>query len=229
MSGPLDVRNVSRKAPQLIYRLDEMSKATKKPKADKSDAPALTAKQQRFVDEYLIDLNATQAAIRAGYSEKTAYSIGNENLSKPEIAKAIEGAQIALAKRTEITADRVLTELGKLGFSNMQDYMRAGADGDPYLDFSNLTREQAAALAEVTVEDFKDGRGEDARDVRRVKFKLTDKRAALVDIGKHLGMFKDQVEHTGPDGRPIELKHTVEVFFVAAKAGRPATENVSND
>jgi phage terminase small subunit len=211
-----------------------MTKANpKSPKAKKPEiktgAPALTAKQQRFVDEYLIDLNATQAAIRAGYSEKTAYSIGNENLSKPEIAKAIEGAQTARAKRTEITADRVLTELGKLGFSNMQDYMRAGADGDPYLDFSNLTREQAAALAEVTVEDFKDGRGEDARDVRRVKFKLTDKRAALVDIGKHLGMFKDQVEHTGPDGRPIELKHTVEVFFVAAKAGRPATENVSND
>jgi hypothetical protein len=125
MPGALDDGNVSGKAPQLIYRLDEMSKAAKKPKADKSDAPALTAKQQRFVDEYLIDLNATQAAIRAGYSEKTAYSIGNENLSKPEIAKAIEGAQTARAKRTEITADRVLTELGKLGFSNMQDYMPA--------------------------------------------------------------------------------------------------------
>jgi phage terminase small subunit len=211
-----------------MTRTNPKSPKAKKPEI-KTGVPALTAKQQRFVDEYLIDLNATQAAIRAGYSEKTAYSIGNENLSKPEITKAIEGAQTARAKRTEITADRVLTELGKLGFSNMQDYMRAGADGDPYLDFSNLTREQAAALAEVTVEDFKDGRGEDARDVRRVKFKLTDKRAALVDIGKHLGMFKDQVEHTGPDGRPIELKHTIEVFFVAAKAGRPATENVSND
>jgi phage terminase small subunit len=67
----------------------------------------LTAKQQRFVEEYLIDLNATQAAIRAGYSEKTAYSIGNENLSKPEIAKAIETAQQERSQRTEITADRV--------------------------------------------------------------------------------------------------------------------------
>jgi phage terminase small subunit len=201
-----------------------LSKSAKKIKAAKSDAQVLTPKQQRVVDEYLVDLNATQAAIRAGYSEKTAYSIGNENLSKPEIAKAIEGSQTARAKRTKITADHVLTELGKLGFSNMQDYMKAGANGDPYLDFSNLTREQAAALAEVTVEDFKDGRGEDARDVRRVKFKLADKRAALVDMGKHLGMFKDQVEHTGPDGKPIELKHIVEVVFVAAKDGRPAYE-----
>lgn len=53
----------------------------------------LTDKQQRFVDEYLIDLNATQAAIRAGYSEKTAYSVGHENLKKPEIQKAIQEAQ----------------------------------------------------------------------------------------------------------------------------------------
>jgi phage terminase small subunit len=68
----------------------------------------MTPKQQRFVDEYLIDLNATQAAIRAGYSEKTAYSIGDENLRKPEIAAAIQAAMDERAERTEITADYVL-------------------------------------------------------------------------------------------------------------------------
>src|SRR5262249_28053524 len=80
---------------------------------------------------------------------------------------------------------------------NMDDYMTVGSDGDPFVDLSKLTREQAAAISEVTVEDFKDGRGEEARDVRRVKFKLLDKRAALVDIGKHLGMFKERVERSG--------------------------------
>lgn len=158
---------------------------------------SLTAKQQRFVDEYLVDLNATQAAIRAGYSKKTAGSIGEENLKKPEIAAAVAARQAKIAEKLEITQERVVAELAKLGFCNMQDYMRPGFDGDPVLDFSALTRDQAAALTEVTVEDFKDGRGEDARDVRRVKFKLADKRAALVDLGKHLGMFKDRVEHTG--------------------------------
>lgn len=69
---------------------------------------ALTGKQQRFVDEYLIDLNATQAAIRAGYSEKTAYSIGEENLRKPEIAQAIQAAMNQRAKRTQVDADYVL-------------------------------------------------------------------------------------------------------------------------
>lgn len=153
---------------------------------------SLTAKQARFVEEYLIDLNATQAAIRAGYSEAGAFVRGSELLRNRKVFAAVQEAQNARAKRTEITQDRVLQELALIGFANMQDYMRSGPDGDPYLDFSNLTREQAAALVEVTVEDFKDGRGDDARDVRRVKFKLADKRAALVDIGKHLGMFVER-------------------------------------
>lgn len=156
---------------------------------------SLSPKQQRFVEEYLIDLNATQAAIRAGYSSRTAHSIGEENLRKPELAAAIEAAQKKRSARLEISADRVVQELALIGFSNMQDYMKATDAGDPYLDFSGLTREQAAALAEVTIEDFKDGRGEGARDVRRVKFKLADKRAALVDIGRHLGMFTDKMKH----------------------------------
>jgi phage terminase small subunit len=164
----------------------------------------LNAKQKRFVAEYLIDLNATQAAVRAGYSKKTAGAIGSENLEKLEIAAAIAEGQARIAKKLEVTAERVVSELAKLGFANMQDYMRVGPDGDPVLNFGELTRDQAAALVECTVEDFKDGRGEDARDVRRVKFKLADKRAALVDLGKHLGLFKEQVEVTGAQGGPIQ-------------------------
>jgi phage terminase small subunit len=167
-------------------------------------ARKLTSKQTRFVAEYLTDLNATQAAIRAGYSAKTAQEQGSRLLSNVMVAAAIEVAQEARAQRTEITADRVLTELAKLGFANMADYMRASPGGDPYLDFSELTRDQAAALQEITVEDFKDGRGDEARDVRRVKFKLADKQAALVALGRHLGIFVDKHEHTGAGGGPIE-------------------------
>lgn len=158
---------------------------------------ALNVKQQRFVDEYLIDLNATQAALRAGYSPLTSYAQGARLLKHAEVAKAIAERQGKLIEKTGITQERVLNELALIGFSNMQDYMRVGYDGDPTLDWSNLTREQAAALSEVTVDEYKDGRGEDARDVKRVKFKLSDKQNALVNIGKHLGMFKDQVHHSG--------------------------------
>lgn len=82
---------------------------------------ALTPKQKLFVDEYLVDLNATQAAIRAGYSEKTAYSIGNENLMKPEIAKAIQNAQQKRQERTEITQDRVVQEIADNAFRPASD------------------------------------------------------------------------------------------------------------
>ena len=77
---------------------------------------ALTAKQAAFVKEYLVDLNATQAAIRAGYSERSAYSIGQENLCKPEIQAAIQEEVKKRSERTEITADMVLREFAKLAF-----------------------------------------------------------------------------------------------------------------
>ena len=155
----------------------------------------LTPKQQRFVEEYLIDLNATQAAIRSGYSEKTARKIGSENLTKLDIQEAIQEAQNKLSERTEITQDMILHELAKIGFSNMLDYVSITNGGDLVTDFSALTKDQAAAISEVTIETYTEGRGEDAEEVKRVKFKLSDKRAALVDMGRHLGMFKDKIEH----------------------------------
>lgn len=190
-------------------------------------AAKLTPKQQKFIAEYLIDLNATQAAIRAGYSKKTANRIASETLSKPLVAAEVAFRQAKRADKLEITAEAVVAELAKLGFCNMQDYMRAGANGDPYLDFSALTRDQAAALSEVTVDDYVEGRGEDAREVKRVKFKLADKRAALVDLGRHLGLFKERVELTGKDGGPIETKETDALAVILSKldgiAGRIQT------
>ena len=91
-------------------------------------------------------------------------------------------------------------DLVRIGFANMLDYMKVGPDGDPVLDFSKVTRDQGAALVEATVEDFKDGRGGGARDARRVKFKLADKRQAFVDIGKELGMFIDHKRFESAQG-----------------------------
>lgn len=157
---------------------------------------ALTAKQQRFVDEYLTDLNATQAAIRAGYSEKTARSISNENMTKPDIQAAIAKGMQARSGRVEITQDMVLRELAKIGFSDIRKVVRWGEtqvrmiDGEegetedmvPYhglalIDSTEIDDETAGAIAEVS-------QGRDG-----LKVKLHDKKGALVDIGRHLGMF----------------------------------------
>ena len=173
----------------------------KSPKPEK-----LSAKQTLFVSEYLKDLNATQAAIRAGYSEKTARVIGAENLTKPAIAVAVEKAQEDLGKRNEITQDRVIKELALLGFANMADYMKAGRDGAPTaLDFGQLTREQTAALQEVTFESATENDGDEVTLIRRTKFKLYDKRAALVDIGRHLGMFKERVVLEGDPENALRM------------------------
>jgi len=157
----------------------------------------LTPKQARFVEEYLVDLNAKQAAIRAGYSVRTAAVIGCENLIKPDIATAIAEQQAARSERLEISADRVVLEFAKLGFANMLDYMHFDAHGDPVLHFSDLTRDQVAALKEVTVETYVDGHGEDALGVKRVKIKLADKIAALDKLGRHLGIYNDKLELRG--------------------------------
>lgn len=162
-------------------------------------------RHERFAQELAKGKSATEAYIAAGYdtNEDVARRAASRLLTKVDIKARVEELLSGAAERAGVTIERVLTELAKIGFANMQHYMRAGPDGDPFLDFSALTEAQAAALQEVTVEDFKDGRGDDARDVRRIKFKLYDKRAALVDLGKHLGMFKERIEHTGKDGGPI--------------------------
>ncbi|MGI6078461.1 MAG: terminase small subunit [Fastidiosipilaceae bacterium] len=165
----------------------------------------LTNKQRLFVAEYLVDLNATQAAIRAGYSIKNADKIGPENLRKPKIQKAIQEQMNARESRTLITADKVLEELAKIGFANLADYIQVQQDGTAYVDISGMTREQAAAVQEITVDEYTEGGGEDARQVKKVKLKLIDKIKALELIGKHLAMWVERQEITGKDGGPIEV------------------------
>jgi phage terminase small subunit len=146
----------------------------------------LTPKQSRFVDEYMVDFNATRAAIRAGYSAKTAQPASSRLLSKVMISEEVGRRKEELAK--QVPPERIVRELARIGFANLQDYTRVvGKDLVP--DLGNATRDQMAAVQEITVEEYVDGRGEDARVVKRTKFKLHDKRAALVDLGRHVGLF----------------------------------------
>jgi phage terminase small subunit len=179
----------------------------------------LTPKQRAFVREYLIDLNATQAAIRAGYSEKTAYSIGEENLKKPDVAAAIEAAMKNRAARTDITADRVLKELAKIGFADIRKAIKwqgtlvteeDNPDGGDTLTIKTVVTNNVTL---VSSDDIDDETAAAISEISQnstggIKLKLHDKRAALVDIGKHLGMFVEKHEHTGKDGGPVQIIYT---------------------
>ncbi len=156
---------------------------------DQPTSISLTPKQLRFVEEYLVDLNATQAAIRAGYSKRSAGIQGHENLKKPHIEAAISAAQQARSKRTEITQDTVLNELALIGFADMGDYVTITDAGEVMLDLSKLPEGATKIISEITQDEYTEGRGEGARDVKKTKLKLHDKRAALVDLGRHLGLF----------------------------------------
>lgn len=146
----------------------------------------MTKKQKRFVEEYLIDLNATQAAIRAGYSPDTAKSIGSENLTKPDIQARIAKAMAERSRRTGVNADRVIMELAKIAFVNASDVI----DADTATVKADALPEDTAAIQSVKVKTF----GEDGLE-REIK--MADKLKALELLGKHLGMFKDKVVLSG--------------------------------
>ena len=175
----------------------------------------LTAKQQRFCDEYLIDLNATQAAIRAGYSEKTAEEQGCRLLRNVKVQKYIQNRKQDRIERTEITQDMVLRELANIAFSNAADYASViekqamvefegnmipvlDENGDPVMYRTveptlteSLTDEQKRALAVIK-------KGRDGFEV-----KPYDKVRALELLGKHLGMWTEKVEVTEKADNPF--------------------------
>lgn len=146
----------------------------------------MTDKQRRFVEEYLIDLNATQAAIRAGYKVDNAQQMGSENLSKPVIRDAIGRAMAERSKRTGINQDRVVRELARVAFVNAHDVIdtRTGGVRD------DAPADDLAAIQSVKVKQMDLDNGTSIeREVR-----LNDKLKALELLGKHLGMFKDKVD-----------------------------------
>lgn len=145
----------------------------------------MTEKQKRFVEEYLIDLNATQAAIRAGYSPKTANVQGSQNLTKLSIQKAIAVAMAERSKRIGISQDRVVLEIARIAFVKITDVV----------DENGKIKESASADDVACVESVKCKRAESVTGISvEREVKLASKLKALEMLGKHLGMFDDRMD-----------------------------------
>lgn len=147
----------------------------------------LTDKQQRFVDEYLIDLNATQAAIRAGYSAKTADQQGSRMLANVKVKQAVAEKQAQRSKRTGVNQDRVVLELAKVAFAKMTDIV----------DSNGRIKEDASPddLACIESIKYKESDNEYGGSVER-EVKIASKLKALELLGKHLGMWSDKFNVT---------------------------------
>lgn len=169
---------------------------------------SINVKQRVFVDEYIVDLNATQAAIRAGYSAKTASQIGERLLRKVEIKQALTERMKDREQRTEITQDKVLAELAKIGFADIRKLVKWG-EGIAVADPESGAIEIVNGISLIGSDQIDDATAASISEVSQtnqgLKVKMHDKRAALVDIGKHLGMFKEKLELTGKDGGPVEM------------------------
>src|SRR3954464_14983233 len=143
----------------------------------------LNDRQACFVAEYLVDLNATQAAIRAGYSARTANEQAARLLANVSVAAAIAEAQAGRSRRAEVTQDRVVLELARVAFGDPRRIMSWGPGGVTLRPSEALTDEEAAVVAEASQTVTENGAA--------VRLKVCDKLGALRLLGQHLGMFGD--------------------------------------
>ena len=175
--------------------------AMKKRKPQKNPETGLNDQQERFCLEYLTDFNGTQAATRAGYSQKTAYSIASELLKKPEVQHRLGVLRAPTVKRLEVTADRIMDEVAKIAFSNLGDFIKVQADGTGYIDLKDVTPDMMAALEQyeiIEMPPFKtvENGEEVVREVLKIKIKQHSKLDALEKLMRRHNLVK-----------PIEVNH----------------------
>lgn len=180
----------------------------------------LTDKQKRFAHEYLVDYNATQAAIRARYSPATAQQQSSRLLLNVLVLEEIERRKKQIMKKLEITQERVLEEYAKLAFADISDIVKWGRGGINVNESSTLDREHTAAISKITETR--------TRDSITVEVKMHDKKGALDSIARHLGMFKDSLNITTPvDVKDARTQLAEKLTKRTSKAGSSGSDSTT--
>lgn len=173
--------------------------------------------QLRFVDEYIESGNATQAAIHAGYSPKTAGSQGHELLKNPEIARLVKQRVKEASARADVTVGRVLSELALLAFSDIGEVLDFSGAQPRLRPANEIPPRARRLLSSIKVKRYVEGQGDDAQPVEVTEFRLWSKDAALKNLGKYLKMFVDRTEVTGKDGAPLLGMDAVRALLAKAE------------
>jgi len=159
----------------------------------------LNPKQHQFCREYMVDLNATQAAIRAGYSKRSAGTISDRLMQDVAIKARIAELALIKEKRANKSADDVIKELENVGFSRLGDIVEWNQSGMAFLKDSDSVLDDAmAAIESVQVTEEQSGDDKDQRMVLKTKVKLHSKMAALTQLAKHHGLVQDKIDVTVP-------------------------------
>lgn len=188
----------------------------------------LKGKQYAFIGEYLADFNATAAARRVGYSEKSAKRVGPALLRNPIVALVIHERTKRHQKRLKITAKRTLKEIARIAFLDPRKFFDENGNLKPVAELDDDT---AAALAgiEIVVKNVRTGTGENAAWEPEItkKIRFADKNSALEKLGKYFKMFVERMEHTGKDGEPIQHEITIINYADTVKDNEPGKANPS--
>lgn len=153
-------------------------------------------KRTVFVREYLVDRNGTRAAIAAGYASRSASVTSCRMLRNVKVQAEITELTQERLKRLEVTADNVLRELAKIAFANIADYLAVQDDGSVSIDLSRIGLIEAAAIADLKIDECLTGSGQDQKRFRRTRLKLASKTTALELLGKHLKLWTDRAQPT---------------------------------
>ena len=188
----------------------------------------LTRKQQVFVDEYLVALNATEAAARAGYSRNSAPVMGCYLMKKPDIARAIREAMEARAQRTRVDADRIVLELARVAFSDLGRIADWGPEGVTVKPSNALAEADRAAISEVTATTGKTG-------AARIRVRLQSKQRALDGLARHFALYgrnaglvagrEDQA--SSGDSARAKLRAQIEAYARELEAQKLASHDAS--
>lgn len=166
----------------------------------RSDQRKLAPKVQQFINEYRLDGNGKQAAIRAGYSPKTAENQASRLLRNAQVAEAIRQHQEQLRVKSGVNAERVVEELARIGFADVRRVFKANGQ---LLDPKDIPEDVSRAIASIEVTTTEGGKRKPAETTTRIRF--WEKPKALHTMAHILGMLKDKVELSGTDGKPIRV------------------------
>lgn len=169
-----------------------------------------TALQKRFVDEYFVDYNGTAAAIRAGYSPKSAKDIAYELMRNPDIQEMIELKNARLSARLGVSQERIKNELASVAFANMRNFVDIKNGVLEVKNMEDISELDSAAIQEITVTPTKTG--------KVIRVKLADKKAALELLGKTENMFTDRLEVKDMTNRADNMKKARERVRNAARS-----------
>jgi phage terminase small subunit len=169
----------------------------------------LTPKQLLFCKEYIINFNGTQSAIKAGYSKKTANRIASENLSKPLIQEQIKKEIAKRADRVEKTGDDVVRLLWKMAELDLADYVEVAEGGEVQaIAFDRLPEGATKLISKIkekrTITENKDG--SKIYEQNNLEYELPEKTKCLELLGRHYALFTENHQHTGKDGKPIQVE-----------------------